>query len=136
MVITLSGSVLFRSNDATLLPGAQTRLNQVAEALVRSQGPRRRGRGLHRLARLAGHQHEPVAAPGRSVRAHLVSRGFPGENPARGMGPDKPIAENTNAEGRANNRRVEMVVRRRTAWRGRDGRRGSKIRSHNDTSPS
>src|SRR3954452_4582044 len=33
-VITLSGSVLFRTNDATLMPEAQTRLDQVASALV------------------------------------------------------------------------------------------------------
>jgi flagellar motor protein MotB len=26
------------------------------------------------------------------------------------MGADKPIAENSNAEGRANNRRVEIVI--------------------------
>jgi outer membrane protein OmpA-like peptidoglycan-associated protein len=34
MVITLSGSVLFRSNDAALLPASLTRLDQVADALV------------------------------------------------------------------------------------------------------
>src|SRR5437879_2486120 len=34
LVITLSGSVLFPSDQATLLPEAQTRLNQVAEALL------------------------------------------------------------------------------------------------------
>src|SRR4051812_20572205 len=34
LVITLSGSVLFRTNDPTLLSAAQTRLDQVASALV------------------------------------------------------------------------------------------------------
>ena len=33
---------------------------------------------------------------------------------AVGVGPDKPIASNTNAEGRANNRRVEIVVQPHT----------------------
>ena len=34
LVITLSGSVLFASNKSALLPAAQARLNQVAEALM------------------------------------------------------------------------------------------------------
>ena len=29
---------------------------------------------------------------------------------ARGMGPDRPIADNKSAEGRANNRRVEIII--------------------------
>jgi outer membrane protein OmpA-like peptidoglycan-associated protein len=46
-----------------------------------------------------------------SVRGYLVSRGFPAEKiTARGMGPERPIAENGTAEGRANNRRVEIVI--------------------------
>ena len=109
-VITLSGSVLFRSNDATLLPAAQTRLDQVAEALVA------KGREVvvEGYTDSRGSQSTNMSLSQRraeSVRAHLVSRGFPGEKiTARGMGPEKPIAENTNAEGRANNRRVEIVL--------------------------
>jgi outer membrane protein OmpA-like peptidoglycan-associated protein len=41
----------------------------------------------------------------------LVSRGYPSDKvTARGIGPDRPIASNDSAEGRANNRRVEIVV--------------------------
>jgi outer membrane protein OmpA-like peptidoglycan-associated protein len=112
MVITLSGSVLFRSNDAALLPGAQSRLDQVAEALV----SKAKGRDVtvegHTDSR--GSQTTNLNLSQRraeSVRTYLVSRGFPGEKIlARGLGPERPIAENTNAEGRANNRRVEIVI--------------------------
>jgi outer membrane protein OmpA-like peptidoglycan-associated protein len=46
-----------------------------------------------------------------SVRTYLISRGFPSDKiQARGMGPDRPVAENSSAEGRANNRRVEIVI--------------------------
>ena len=46
-----------------------------------------------------------------SVRSYLISRGLPADRVvAKGMGPDRPIADNTSAEGRANNRRVEIVV--------------------------
>ena len=31
---------------------------------------------------------------------------------ARGMGPDRPVADNASGEGRANNRRVEIVINR------------------------
>ena len=110
MVITLSGSVLFRSNDATLMAGAQTRLDQVAAALVV------KGRDVvvegHTDSK--GSQATNVNLSQRraeSVRSYLVSRGFPVEKIlARGMGPDRPIAENSSAEGRANNRRVEIVI--------------------------
>ncbi len=110
MVITLSGSVLFRSNDADLMPAAQTRLDQVAEALVA------KGREVvvegHTDSK--GSQSTNMNLSQRraeSVRGYLVSRGFPSERiSARGIGPDRPIAENKSAEGRANNRRVEIVI--------------------------
>jgi outer membrane protein OmpA-like peptidoglycan-associated protein len=110
MVITLSGSVLFRSNDATLLPGAETRLDQVADALV----AKNREVVVEGYTDSRGSQATNMSLSQRraeSVRARLVLRGFPGEKiTARGMGADKPIAENGSAEGRANNRRVEIVV--------------------------
>jgi outer membrane protein OmpA-like peptidoglycan-associated protein len=50
-----------------------------------------------------------------AVRTYLISRGFPSEKIlARGLGPDRPIAENGTAEGRANNRRVEIVIANNT----------------------
>jgi outer membrane protein OmpA-like peptidoglycan-associated protein len=45
------------------------------------------------------------------VRAHLVSRGIAADRvTAQGFGPTRSIADNKSAEGRANNRRVEIVV--------------------------
>ncbi|MEA2700389.1 MAG: hypothetical protein QOI66_4660 [Myxococcales bacterium] len=110
MVITLSGSVLFRSNDAALLPASLSRLDQVAEALV--------AKGQHVAVEgytdSRGSQSTNMSLSQRraeSVRSYLISRGFPSEKiEARGMGPDRPVAENTSAEGRANNRRVEIVI--------------------------
>ena len=110
MVITLSGSVLFRSNDATLLPGAQTRLDQVAEALV----AKKRDVVVEGHTDSKGSQATNMNLSQRradSVRTYLVSRGFPAEKiQAHGLGSERPIAENKDAEGRANNRRVEIVI--------------------------
>jgi outer membrane protein OmpA-like peptidoglycan-associated protein len=110
MVITLSGSVLFRSNDSSLLPAAQTRLDQVADVLIAkghdvviegytdSKGSQSRNMTLSQQR-------------AESVRSYLVTRGFAAEKiVAKGMGPERPIAENTSSEGRANNRRVEIVI--------------------------
>jgi outer membrane protein OmpA-like peptidoglycan-associated protein len=109
-IITLSGSVLFRSNDSALLPAAFTRLDQVADALV-AKGQRVTVEGY---TDSKGSQASNMSLSQRradSVRSYLVTRGFPTEKiEARGMGPDRPIADNTSAEGRANNRRVEIVI--------------------------
>lgn len=113
MVITLSGSVLFRSNDAMLLPAALTRLDQVAEALV----AKNQNVVVEGYTDSRGSQSTNMSLSQRradSVRTYLVTRGFPSEKiSARGMGPDRPIAENKSAEGRANNRRVEIVIARK-----------------------
>ena len=47
----------------------------------------------------------------QSVRDYLVTKGIPNDLiTAQGKGPDMPVAENTSIEGRAQNRRVEIVV--------------------------
>jgi len=110
MVITLSGGVLFRSNDAQLLPAAQTKLDDVATALLTNGRPV----SIEGYTDSKGSQSRNIDLSQRraeSVRSYLISKGLPADRVvAKGMGPDRPIADNTNAEGRANNRRVEIVV--------------------------
>jgi outer membrane protein OmpA-like peptidoglycan-associated protein len=110
-VITLSGSVLFRTNEAVLVEGAQGRLDDVAGALVAAK---------ERTVVVEGHTdsrggRQPNLALSQrraeAVRSYLISRGYPGDKiQARGIGQERPIADNGSAEGRANNRRVEIVV--------------------------
>lgn len=110
LVITLSGSVLFRSNDAMLLPAAETRLDEVGNALVAKNRPvvvegytDSRGSPSRNLD-LSQRRAE-------AVRSYLVTRGVASDKiVAKGMGPDRPVAENSSSEGRAQNRRVEIVV--------------------------
>lgn len=112
MVITLSGSVLFASNKDALLPAAQERLGQVAEALKTQDD--------HKIV-VEGHTDSQGSAASnqglsdrraQAVVSYLVSRGVPADQiRAEGLGPSRPIADNTSAEGRANNRRVEIIVK-------------------------
>ena len=52
-----------------------------------------------------------ATARAQSVREYIVSRGVPADMiRAVGIGPDRPVADNKTADGRANNRRVEIII--------------------------
>jgi outer membrane protein OmpA-like peptidoglycan-associated protein len=112
MVISLSGSVLFASAKSELLPAAQVRLGEVATALIREDP-------LSKIV-VEGHTDSQGAAPynlelsqrrAQSVRDYLVTRGIASDRiAAQGFGLTRSIADNSSPEGRANNRRVEIVV--------------------------
>jgi outer membrane protein OmpA-like peptidoglycan-associated protein len=110
-IVTLSGSVLFPSNKATLLPAAEARLNDVSEALMSTK---ERGITIEGYTDSRGSDDTNIALSQRraeAVRTYLVARGYEGDRiQARGLGKSQPIASNDNAEGRANNRRVEIVL--------------------------
>ena len=112
LVLTLGSEVMFRSRQAALLPRAKVKLDRLAEALqtlgsdqtfvieghTDSKGSAASNRRLSRLRALA-------------VRSYLIKRGVdPDRIRAEGRGEDEPVASNRDAEGRANNRRVEIVV--------------------------
>jgi len=115
-VITIPGSVLFASNKSALLPAAQVKLNAVADALKDQED---------RSITIEGHTDSQgtdasnqVLAQGRAqaVREYLVSRGVKSESiTAQGVGSSRPVADNTSPEGRANNRRVEIIVKNNEA---------------------
>ncbi|MBX3261479.1 MAG: OmpA family protein [Labilithrix sp.] len=112
MVITLSGSVLFATNEASLLPAAIVKLNEVADALVKGNPDANITVEGHTDSQ--GTRDYNVQLGQRraeAVKAQLVSRGVASDRiKAVGVGPDRPVADNKSAEGRANNRRVEIVV--------------------------
>ena len=112
MVITLSGSVLFASAKWDLLPAAQVRLNDVANALTKEDPLSKIVVEGHTDSQGApGYNQELSQHRAQVVRDYLVSRGIAGDRiSAQGIGPTRPIADNASPEGRANNRRVEIVV--------------------------
>jgi outer membrane protein OmpA-like peptidoglycan-associated protein len=111
-VMTLDGSVLFVTGKSELLPIAREKLEQVAKALKDLDS----GESIL----IEGHTDSQGAdsanlalsqARADSVREFLISRGVPQDKVRSiGRGEQQPVASNDSPEGRANNRRVEIVV--------------------------
>lgn len=112
MVITLPGGVLFKTDKYELLPGAMVQLNQVVEALTRTNPDATMVVGGYTDSQGAlAHNQELSQKRAQSVADYLVTRGVAKDRvTAKGFGPELPIADNTSVEGRAQNRRVEIVV--------------------------
>jgi outer membrane protein OmpA-like peptidoglycan-associated protein len=110
-VITLPGSVLFASGKSELLAGAQERLAQVADALKDQEDKKILIEG-HTDSRGSEMMNMELSRRrAEAVSSLLISRGIPAERvTAVGVGPSRPVADNSTAEGRANNRRVEIVI--------------------------
>ena len=112
MVITLSGGVLFKTGESKLTTGALIDLNKVADALT-SSAPDQPivVEGHTDNQGVAGKNMTLSQERAQSVVDYLVSRGVAKDRiTAKGLGDTKPIADNKSAEGRAQNRRVEIVV--------------------------
>lgn len=112
MVITLSGGVLFASAKSDLLPAAQLKLNEVANALIKEDPISKMVVEGHTDSQGAAAYNQDLSQRrAQVVRDYLVTRGIASDRiTAQGFGPTRSIADNASAEGRANNRRVEIVV--------------------------
>lgn len=101
----------FESAQAVLRPSGQKILDEMVIALGKVKGKK---------VEVIGHTDNTGAREGNlslslaraeAVRTYLVQRGItPAMISVAGFGPDRPVAENTNEEGRARNRRIEFRV--------------------------
>jgi outer membrane protein OmpA-like peptidoglycan-associated protein len=113
LVITLSGGVLFRSAESTLLSSAQVKLDQVAKALLDVPARNLIVEGHTDSRGSTSYNQDLSQRRADAVRDYLVQRGYPADRiQALGKGKGSPIADNASPEGRANNRRVEIVIER------------------------
>jgi outer membrane protein OmpA-like peptidoglycan-associated protein len=112
MVITLSGGVLFASGKSELLPSAQAKLGEVARALGEQSKEANIVVEGHTDSQGSDSFNQKLSLErAQSVSDYLASHGVAGDRiRAEGVGESRPIADNKTAEGRANNRRVEIVV--------------------------
>jgi len=112
MVITLAGGVLFVSNKSDLLPSAQVKLAEVADALTKNDTTSKIVVEGHTDSQGGATYNQDLSQRrAQAVRDFLVTKGVAADRvTATGFGLTRPVADNTSAEGRANNRRVEIVV--------------------------
>ncbi len=111
-VITLDGAVLFVTGKAELAPLAQQKLTEVAKALNDIDPAKRIVVEGHTDSRGSDDTNMELSRQrAMAVRDYLVSQGVADDRiTAVGRGETQPLATNDTAEGRANNRRVEIVV--------------------------
>ena len=111
MVITLNGEVLFKTGESELMPAAQRSLEQVAKVLKTHKEKYIMVEG-HTDSRGDDNDNMNLSrARANSVMTFLVSRGVDQSHiKAVGVGESRPVASNDSPEGRANNRRVEIIL--------------------------
>ena len=110
-VLTLGNEMLFDSGSATLKPGGQRALDNLARFM---QDHKDRNVAIEGFADSQGSEEFNQALSERradAVKQALASKGVePSRLETRGYGEAYPIASNDNAAGRQLNRRVEIVI--------------------------
>ena len=106
-----SDKVLFASNVATLTAEAKQTIERVARVLLNIQIARVRVDGHTDAEGDANYNQQLSVRRANSVAEVLVQAGLPAASVSvRGRGKTAPVASNQTAAGRAQNRRVAIVV--------------------------
>lgn len=112
LVITLSSGILFATGESELLAEGQHKLTRVARYLNQTDA--------ERTILIEGHTDDRGGSGfnltlsrerAEAVKQHLLLLGVDEQRMrAVGVGESRPVATNDTVEGRANNRRVEIIV--------------------------
>ncbi len=116
-VISLTGGVFFRTGKSDLLPIAENRLTQVARALKDQANNAHFVVEGYTDSRGSSSLNEKLSRErAESVYDFLIRQGLDANRLRfEGKGESNPIASNDTPEGRANNRRVEIVISKNEA---------------------
>ena len=110
LIVNLS-DVLFDFNSATLKPGAREKLARIAGIILANPGLQIEIEGHTDSVGSDSYNQRLSEQRAESVRAYLerngIARSVVGTS---GLGESQPVASNTTAAGRQQNRRVELVV--------------------------
>jgi len=109
---TLANRIIeFESGQATLTDAGRAILDQMSVALLRLKEKRVEVIGHTDNAGSRAGNLSLSQARAEAVKAYVVARGVrPDMVSVSGEGPDRPVADNRTAEGRARNRRIEFKV--------------------------
>jgi OOP family OmpA-OmpF porin len=101
----------FDSGKATLTPSGQGILDEMAATLHKVKGKKVEVIGHTDNTGLRESNLALSHARAEAVRSYLSVKGVdPAMVMVSGQGPDRPVAENTSADGRARNRRIEFRI--------------------------
>ncbi len=110
LVINMS-DVLFETAQHTLRPLARERLAKIAGIVLAYPELRLTAEGHTDSVGSDAYNQQLSEKRADSVRQYLTQQGIPGDHvDARGLGKTEPVAPNTTASGRQQNRRVELIV--------------------------
>jgi OOP family OmpA-OmpF porin len=107
---TLANRIVeFESGQAVLTPTGKSILDEMSAAMLKLKGQKFEVIGHTDNVGLRASNQNLSQARAEAVRNYLAGKGIPAETlVASGQGPDRPVASNDTAEGRARNRRIEF----------------------------
>jgi outer membrane protein OmpA-like peptidoglycan-associated protein len=110
LIVNMS-DVLFDTGKSTLRPLAREKLAKVAGIVSGHPGLRLDVEGYTDSVGGDDYNQQLSEHRGTSVRDYLMMQGMQGSSvTAKGFGKTQPVASNETADGRQQNRRVELVI--------------------------
>jgi len=112
LVVTMPQDILFSTDSANLRPDLQSDLRAVSNNLINYPNSTIEIVGHTDNTGSAAYNQDLSERRARAVAGVLQASGVPGSRiSAYGRGEDQPIASNLSAQGQAQNRRVEIIIR-------------------------
>lgn len=112
LTVNMPQDLLFAVDSAALRPDLQSDLGSVAQSLIRYPNSRIEVIGHTDNTGSAAYNYDLSQRRANAVAAVLNQNGVPyGRITTVGRGFDQPIASNATPQGRAQNRRVEIIIR-------------------------
>jgi outer membrane protein OmpA-like peptidoglycan-associated protein len=111
LIVTLPGSIYFDVNKSDVKPAMRARLTEIAKALATVPNQRVLVEGHTDSDGSAEYNLQLSRLRANSVRSVLVAGGVsPDRIESQGYGETRPVATNGTSAGKAQNRRVEIVI--------------------------
>ena len=110
LIVNMSG-VLFQNGQATLLPAAREKLAKIAGILSTHKGLKIEAEGFTDSNGSDASNQKLSEKRAQNSRDYLIQQGVKADAITfKGFGPSNPIASNDTAQGRQENRRVELIL--------------------------